>query len=101
MLAVAHGNTTQNINTGFWAILQGQESWLKWLLYAGPIIMIICTIFMRGNTIAQVSLYGGTTLQPLSKEGYISNKFSELNSNHFPAQAMKLNVIIVGITIGL
>jgi amino acid transporter len=56
---------------------------------------------MRGNTVAQMSLYGGTTLQPLSKEGYISNKFNELNSNHFPAQAMKLNVIVVAITIGV
>lgn len=101
MLAVAQGNTTQNINTGFWAILYNQQSWLKWLLWAGPAIMIVSTIVMRGNTVAQMSLYGGTTLQPLSKEGYISNKFSELNSHLFPMQAMKLNVIIVGITISL
>jgi hypothetical protein len=74
---------------------------LQWLFYAGPIIMIISTIAMRGNMVSQTTLYGGATLQPLSQEGYISDKFAQLNSSHFPANAMKLNIIIVSITIGV
>lgn len=100
LLAVGPGSLTQNINTGFWLRLKDAKG-LYWLLYAGPLIMIICTIFMRGNTVAQLSLYGGTTLQPLSKEGYISSNFAKLNDNLFPANAMKLNVIVVAITISI
>jgi hypothetical protein len=55
---------------------------------------------MRGNTIAQLSLYGGTSLQPLSQEGYISTKFNELNEQRFPIKAMKLNLIIIAIVVG-
>jgi amino acid permease len=61
--------------------------------------MIVCTIAMRGNTISQAALYGGTTLQPMSTEGYISHRFSEINSEGFPIGAMKLHITISLITI--
>jgi L-asparagine transporter-like permease len=56
---------------------------------------------MRGNTISQVTLYGGTTLQPMATEGYISNNFANLNEDGFPIKAMKLNIVIMLITIGM
>jgi amino acid permease len=63
--------------------------------------MIISIIFMRGNIISQGALYGGATLQPMASEGYISNSFMKLNDDGFPIQAMKLNIIILIVTIGL
>jgi amino acid transporter len=63
--------------------------------------MIVSTIAMRGNTVSQVTLYGGTTLQPMSTEGYISDKFSKLNDEGFPIGAMKLHITISLITISV
>ncbi|MDR1234590.1 MAG: APC family permease [Mycoplasmataceae bacterium] len=98
---LAQKSFTQNINTGFWIKLHDVYPAFKWLIYAGPLIMIISTIFMRGNTISQVTLYGGTTLQPMATEGYISNNFANLNEDGFPIKAMKLNIVIMLITIGM
>jgi hypothetical protein len=63
--------------------------------------MFINTITTRGNTICQTVLYGGTTLQPMCVEGYISNKFDRQNADGFPIGAMRLNIIITAITIGI
>jgi hypothetical protein len=63
--------------------------------------MIICTIAMRGNTISQITLYGGSTLQPMSIEGYISDKFGKQNEDGFPIGAMKLNLIISAVTVSM
>ncbi|GHU47935.1 hypothetical protein FACS1894218_3510 [Bacilli bacterium] len=71
----------------------------QWMLYLGPIVMIISTLALRGNAISQITLYGGTTLQPMSVEGYVSDNFGTQNESGFPIGAMKLNLIISGITI--
>jgi hypothetical protein len=63
--------------------------------------MIVSTIGMRGNTISQATIYGGTILKPMSDEGYISDRFQEENKDHFPVHAMKLHIIISLITIGV
>jgi L-asparagine transporter-like permease len=63
--------------------------------------MIVSTIAMRGNLVSQATLYGGTTLQPLSQEGYISNNFAKLNNSNFPVNAIKLHIAITCITIGI
>jgi amino acid permease len=63
--------------------------------------MIVGTIAMRGNIVSQSVLYGGTTLQPMSTEGYISNRFAELNGEGFPIGAMRLHITICLITVGM
>jgi amino acid permease len=49
---------------------------------------------MRINSAMQKSLYGGTTLQPLAHEGFISNRFAILTKENIPKNASKLNMII-------
>jgi hypothetical protein len=63
--------------------------------------MIVSTVFNRGATISMVALYGGTTLQPMSIEGYISDDFDKMNEDGFPIKAMKLNIIICLFTIAM
>ncbi|WP_286641482.1 hypothetical protein [Spiroplasma ixodetis] len=64
----------QNMNMGAWSPFTS-----KIIIYGGPIIMIISGLALKINIAMQNALYGGTTLQPLSKEGYISNKLFNLN----------------------
>lgn len=99
MMAVSEFD--QNIVTGFWLRIYEAEPWLRWLLYAGPLIMLVNTICSRGVSCSMLCLYGGTTLQPMSQEGYISDKFGKQNSHGFPIGAMKVHVVIIAITIGV
>jgi hypothetical protein len=71
------------------------------MFYAGPLIMLVGNIMMRGNLVSQCSIYGGSSLQPLSTEGYISPAFNEVNTEGFPLKAMKLHIIIVLLTLGM
>ncbi|WP_342218957.1 hypothetical protein [Spiroplasma endosymbiont of Amphimallon solstitiale] len=62
----------QNMNMGAWSPFTS-----KIIIYGGPIIMIISGLALKINIAMQNALYGGTTLQPLSKEGYISFNYVE------------------------
>ncbi|GHU30822.1 hypothetical protein FACS1894166_01140 [Bacilli bacterium] len=64
-------------------------------------IMMLSILGMRGNTVAMMTLYGGTTLQPMSQEGYISSNFGKQNQDGFPMGAMKLNIVITAITVAV
>jgi amino acid permease len=55
---------------------------------------MVSIIFMRVNSVIQKSLYGGTTLQPLAYEGFISNRFAKLTKEGVPKNASKLNLLI-------
>lgn len=95
----ASSSMPKNVNVSFWVDFKNSVSWLRWLLYAGPIIMLISTISMRSALSALMCLYGGTSLQPLSYEGYISERFAKLDSHHFPMSAMKANLVVTTISI--
>jgi APA family basic amino acid/polyamine antiporter len=42
----------------------------------------------------QNALYGGTMVQPLAQEGYISERYNELNKDDLPIKGSILNFII-------
>ncbi|ALD66754.1 APC family permease [Spiroplasma cantharicola] len=50
----------------------------------GPTLVIICTILMRFNSSLQITLFGGSTLEPLSSQGYISPIFRKENKENVP-----------------
>lgn len=79
----------QNMNVGGWSSFHS-----KILLYGGPIIMIISGFALKINVAMQNALYGGTSLQPLSQEGYISDKLFNLNKDGLPVKASLLNLLI-------
>ncbi|WP_338960565.1 APC family permease [Spiroplasma endosymbiont of Lasioglossum villosulum] len=82
----------QNMNMGAWSPFTS-----KIIIYGGPIIMIISGLALKINIAMQNALYGGTTLQPLSKEGYISNKLFNLNKDGIPVKAAVINLIVTSV----
>ncbi|WP_425380969.1 APC family permease [Spiroplasma endosymbiont of Polydrusus pterygomalis] len=82
----------QNMNMGAWSAFNS-----KVILYGGPILMIISGLALKINIAMQNALYGGTTLQPLSKEGYISNKLFNLNKDGIPVKAAIVNLMVTAI----
>ncbi|WP_369024915.1 amino acid permease [Mycoplasma capricolum] len=84
---------SQNMTTGLWnmqPIIQ-----IKWLSVLGIVIMFISQIALRANTSVQNALYGGTMLQPMAVEGYISEKYNELNKDNIPVKASLLNTYVI------
>ncbi len=79
----------QNMNVAAWGDFKS-----KILLYGGPIVMIISGFALKVNVAMQNALYGGTSLQPLSQEGYISDKLFKLNNDGLPVKASLLNLVI-------
>lgn len=86
----------QNMNMGAWIPFKS-----KVISYGGPILMIISGLALKINLSMQNSLYGGTTLQPLSKEGYISDKLFALNKDGIPVKAAIINLIVTAVMLGL
>lgn len=86
----------QNMNMNAWSKFSS-----KIILYGGPIIMIISGLALKINVAMQNALYGGTVLQPLSKEGYISDRLFKLNDDGIPVKAAILNLIITSVMIVL
>lgn len=93
---LAYNQFVQNMNMGAWNSFTN-----KIILYGGPIIMIISGIAMKINVAMQNALYGGTALQPLSKEGYISDRLFKLNNDGIPVKSAVLNLVITSIMICL
>lgn len=65
-----------------------------WLGKIGIIIMLICTISLKANAGMQNALYSGGILEPLSVEGYIPEKYKELNADKIPFRASILNLVV-------
>ena len=82
----------QNMNMGAWGAFKS-----KIILYGGPILMIISGLALKINIAMQNALYGGTTLQPLSKEGYISDKLFKLNKDSIPVKAAIINLLVTAV----
>ena len=82
-------NFYQNMSLGSWKGIK-----VKWIFYGGVITMIASQFFMKVQASVQNALYGGTLLQPLAKEGFISDKYRKLNKDNLPIRAITLNLII-------
>lgn len=93
---LAYDKFAQNMNMGAWNSFES-----KIILYGGPIIMIISGLALKINVAMQNALYGGTALQPLSKEGYISDRLFKLNDDGIPVKAAILNLAITSAMICL
>jgi APA family basic amino acid/polyamine antiporter len=57
-------------------------------------IMIVSQLALKANVSMQNALYGGTMVQPLAQEGYISERYNELNKDDLPIKGSILNFII-------
>ena len=84
----------QNMNIATW--LPFKATWLAW---AGAIIMLVSSLGLKVQAAAQNALFGGTTLQPLAKEGYISDNFRKLNADNIPVRSCALNLGITSFCI--
>lgn len=93
---LAYSEFAQNMNMGAWNSFES-----KVILYGGPIIMIISGLALKINVAMQNALYGGTSLQPLSKEGYISDRLFKINDDGIPVKAALLNLVITSAMICL
>ncbi len=60
----------------------------------GIILLVICTLSIKLNGVIQVTLYSGAMLQPLAKEGYISEKIAKLNKENIAMYGNTINFII-------
>lgn len=60
----------------------------------GMIILVISTLSLKLNGAMQNSLYSGGMIQPLAKEGYISEKLAKLNKENIAMRASTANLII-------
>lgn len=85
----------QNMQMGTWSL--GFKN--KIILYGGPIIMIISALALKINVAMQNALYGGTSLQPLSAEGYLPDHLRKLNKDGIPIRASILNLVITSLMI--
>ncbi|AGR42401.1 amino acid permease [Spiroplasma diminutum] len=60
----------------------------------GPILIIICTMLMRFNSSLQITMFGGSTLEPLSSQGYISPVFKKENKENVPVAGVFSTIIL-------
>lgn len=93
---LAFAEFQQNMNMNTWNSFTN-----KIIVYGGPIIMIISGMALKTNVAMQNALYGGTSLQPLSKEGFISDRLFKLNDDGIPVKASILNLVITSCMIVL
>ncbi|CBW53970.1 Conserved hypothetical protein, predicted transmembrane protein, putative permease [Mycoplasma mycoides subsp. capri LC str. 95010] len=84
---------SQNMTTGLWNMQPISQ--IKWLSVLGVVIMFISQIALRANTSVQNALYGGTMLQPMAVEGFISEKYNKLNKDNIPVKASLLNIYVI------
>jgi amino acid transporter len=89
------GGLIQNMNMGLWTYegFKNGDS-LTWVAYGGMAIMIVSQLALKANVSMQNALYGGTMVQPLAQEGYISERYNELNKDDLPIKGSILNFII-------
>lgn len=60
----------------------------------GMIVLVISTLSLKLNGAMQNSLYSGGMIQPLAKEGYITEKLAKLNQENIAMRASTANLII-------
>ncbi|WP_338971532.1 APC family permease [Spiroplasma endosymbiont of Panorpa germanica] len=74
----------------------GQSS--PFLKAFGGWIVILCTILMRFNSNLQVTLFGGSALEPMATQGFLPEKISTKNKENVPVAGVITSISIVGIT---
>ncbi len=84
----------QNMNIATWLPFNA-----KWIAWVGAILMLISSLGLKIQAAAQNALFGGTTLQPLAKEGYISDNFRKLNRDNIPVRSCALNLAATSVCI--
>ncbi|WP_348734845.1 amino acid permease [Spiroplasma endosymbiont of Ammophila pubescens] len=85
----------QNMQIGIWSLGFNNNI----ILYGGAIIMIISALALKINVAMQNALYGWTSLQPLSAEGYLPYHLRKLNKDGLPIRASILNLVITSLMI--
>ncbi|WP_339020598.1 APC family permease [Spiroplasma endosymbiont of Atherix ibis] len=90
MFAVGGKKFSSNPNTQFF----GENNFLK---VFGPTLIIICTMLIRFNSSLQVTMFGGSTLEPLSSQGYISPIFKKENKENIPVAGVFSTIILFAI----
>lgn len=60
----------------------------------GIVLLVICTLSIKLNGVMQVAFYAGAMLEPLAKEGYISEKLAKLNQENIAMYGNTINFII-------
>ncbi|AUB31960.1 APC family permease [Spiroplasma floricola] len=87
MFAIGGKGFSSNPNTQFF----GDNNFLK---VFGPTLIIICTMLMRFNSSLQITMFGGSTLEPLSSQGYISPVFKKENKENVPVAGVFSTIIL-------
>ena len=85
----------QNMAMGAW----GKLNAAKWVEIAGGVIMLFSSLVMKIQIAVMNTLYGGTLLQPMAKEGYIPDSMRKLDKDNLPVKAMKWHLGITVIVI--
>ncbi|AOG60735.1 putative permease [Spiroplasma helicoides] len=65
---------------------------------AGPIIIIVCTMLMRFNSSIQVTLFGGSTLEPMASQKFLPNSFKKENKENVPVTGILVTIAALAIT---
>lgn len=60
----------------------------------GMIVLVISTLSLKLNGAMQNSLYSGGMIEPLAKEGYITEKLAKLNKENIAMRASTVNLFI-------
>lgn len=64
----------------------------------GMIVLVFSTLSLKLNGTVQNTLYSGAMLEPLAKEGYISEKLAVLNKENIALFASTINLIVTLVT---
>ncbi|AKX33838.1 putative permease [Spiroplasma litorale] len=64
----------------------------------GPWLIIVCTVLMRFNSSLQVTMFGGSTLEPLASQRFISKLFKKENKENVPIAGVLTTIIIIMVT---
>jgi len=93
MFAVRQENWSSNPNT---QIFSGYSS--VWLQQFGSWLIIICTIFMRFNSSIQVTLFGGSTIEPLASQKFLPEVLNKENKENIPVAGIFVTIVAITIT---
>ncbi|QEH62196.1 putative permease [Spiroplasma chinense] len=64
----------------------------------GSTLIIICTILMRFNSLLQITLFGGSTLEPLASQRFLPTALSKENEENVPVGGIITTGVIVTFT---
>ncbi len=83
---------SQNMNISTWQLFTKNGKPILWLEIVGIVIMFASQLTAKIQIAAMNGFIGGVMLQPLAKEGYISEKYGNLTKENVPTNGIKLNL---------